>query len=35
MRHLVTVILLAAPLLAQPKRARDLGVPFEGNARHS
>jgi D-aminopeptidase len=30
MRSLVAVILLAAPLLAQPKRARDLGVPFDG-----
>ena len=30
MRSLVAVILLAFPLLAQPKRARDLGVPFDG-----
>ena len=30
MRSLVAVLLLAVPLLAQPKRARDLGVPFDG-----
>jgi D-aminopeptidase len=30
MRHLAAVILFAVPLLAQPKRARDLGVPFDG-----
>jgi D-aminopeptidase len=30
MRATVTVLLLVVPLLAQPKRARDLGVPFDG-----
>jgi D-aminopeptidase len=30
MRATIAVLLLAVPLLAQPKRARDLGVPFDG-----
>jgi D-aminopeptidase len=30
MKSIIFSILLAVPLLAQPKRARDLGVPFEG-----
>jgi D-aminopeptidase len=30
MKATVAVLLLAVPLLAQPKRARDLGVPFDG-----
>src|SRR6202790_2148291 len=30
MRSIIVWSLLAVPLLAQPKRARDLGVPFDG-----
>ena len=30
MNFTVVLVLLAVPLMAQPKRARDLGVPFEG-----
>src|ERR1700693_2329725 len=30
MRAVAALLLLAVPLLAQPKRARDLGVPFDG-----
>lgn len=30
MRSTVLLVWLAVPLMAQPKRARDLGVPFEG-----
>jgi D-aminopeptidase len=30
MKSRIALVLLAVPLMAQPKRARDLGVPFEG-----